>query len=588
VILGSRYWRWAAISLVAAVAIGNVLFYLPQVVDDAFIYFRYAEQWAAGEGLVYNVGQRVEGFSSFPWVALLAIGAVVGVNLVTWSKILGVASLAALLVGQYRFARERIGLGDGPGWRRLLPYAAPLATACCSYVMSWGIYGLETPLYLALLVWSAVVLGRYVDRPSPRRLAVAGAVCGAFGLSRPEAPLMLAAITGALALTAPASSLRDRAVRIATGIAPAVAVFAAYLTFRLFYFGLLFEHPYYAKTSGQWDLANLRALVSDGAAPAEIALVLGGVAIAAAAAWRRRDAIVVAVAAANAVFAARVHIDWMPNMRFWLPLFVLVPHAWLWAIAALGAPAERAGPAGRVARRLLAAAAVAVLALTMVHQVRMDMRYTIFSYRARGSKRWVKPKMLALWRDTWRCLHHEWPDYVYKQDKLNMGMITQVYRLIESDARPLEETWFIGPDIGMVGYLTPVNVWEPAALFTPDVRTKGQEFKLHHKITPELLAAAVDRPVAMTELFDRTWTDLIRKDPVLSQRFEPTYGWSYLRERGAPPPSREQILARYRYALSKFPSSYYVMLLHGSALGAELDRRATIVETGTAPPAPPR
>src|SRR5262245_49032609 len=35
--------------------------------DDAFISFRYARNWAEGQGLVWNPGERVEGYTNFLW-----------------------------------------------------------------------------------------------------------------------------------------------------------------------------------------------------------------------------------------------------------------------------------------------------------------------------------------------------------------------------------------------------------------------------------------------------------------------------------------------------------------------------------------
>src|SRR4051794_37248022 len=42
-------------------------------IDDAYISFRYAENLASGHGLVYNLGERVEGYTNFLWVVLLAL-----------------------------------------------------------------------------------------------------------------------------------------------------------------------------------------------------------------------------------------------------------------------------------------------------------------------------------------------------------------------------------------------------------------------------------------------------------------------------------------------------------------------------------
>lgn len=41
------------------------------MIDDAFISFRYADNLAAGKGLVLNPGQRVEGISNLLWTVSL-------------------------------------------------------------------------------------------------------------------------------------------------------------------------------------------------------------------------------------------------------------------------------------------------------------------------------------------------------------------------------------------------------------------------------------------------------------------------------------------------------------------------------------
>ena len=35
--------------------------------DDAFISFRYAKHWSEGHGLVYNIGEWVEGYTNLLW-----------------------------------------------------------------------------------------------------------------------------------------------------------------------------------------------------------------------------------------------------------------------------------------------------------------------------------------------------------------------------------------------------------------------------------------------------------------------------------------------------------------------------------------
>src|SRR4029434_7187421 len=66
-------------------------------IDDAFITFRYAANLVAGHGLVFNPGERVEGYSNFLWTILIAAGLRLGIDPVGASKALG-AGFAVLAV----------------------------------------------------------------------------------------------------------------------------------------------------------------------------------------------------------------------------------------------------------------------------------------------------------------------------------------------------------------------------------------------------------------------------------------------------------------------------------------------------------
>jgi hypothetical protein len=55
--------------LIGVVAALHVAFYFPRCVDDLFISLRFAESFARGDGIVFNPGERVEGYSSATWMA---------------------------------------------------------------------------------------------------------------------------------------------------------------------------------------------------------------------------------------------------------------------------------------------------------------------------------------------------------------------------------------------------------------------------------------------------------------------------------------------------------------------------------------
>jgi len=59
----ARLAPWVVFVLTAVFAIGHN-YYIQRslwIPDDAYISMRYAENFAAGKGLVYNEGERVEG-----------------------------------------------------------------------------------------------------------------------------------------------------------------------------------------------------------------------------------------------------------------------------------------------------------------------------------------------------------------------------------------------------------------------------------------------------------------------------------------------------------------------------------------------
>ena len=84
--------------VLVSVLLAQAVFYFCRTVDDCFITLRYADHLSSGHGLVYNPGERVEGFSSPLWVVLSSLGLWLGVDATLWLKLLGLTSLA-LLVG---------------------------------------------------------------------------------------------------------------------------------------------------------------------------------------------------------------------------------------------------------------------------------------------------------------------------------------------------------------------------------------------------------------------------------------------------------------------------------------------------------
>ncbi len=124
--------------------------YLRFVCDDAFISFRYAKNFIEGHGLVYNIGERVEGYTNFLWTLLLSLFMRMGFDPVVVSQVLGIwFSLATILL----LLRINRWLYPSPN---LFNYLAPLLLACCGAYAAWSTGGLETSFFTFL-----IMLGSY-------------------------------------------------------------------------------------------------------------------------------------------------------------------------------------------------------------------------------------------------------------------------------------------------------------------------------------------------------------------------------------------------------------------------------------------
>ena len=63
----NRNLGWIVLLVAMVTLTVHSLIIQPWMLDDAFISFRYAENWVSGHGPVYNAGERVEGYTNFLW-----------------------------------------------------------------------------------------------------------------------------------------------------------------------------------------------------------------------------------------------------------------------------------------------------------------------------------------------------------------------------------------------------------------------------------------------------------------------------------------------------------------------------------------
>jgi arabinofuranosyltransferase len=211
------------------------------ITDDGFIFLRVVQQIRAGNGPVFNAGQRVEAFSSPLWVAVLAVADVITPIRLEWiAVLLGLAASAGGLAMSIAGAR-RLALVERPR-AFLVPFGVVVFVAIApSWVFATS--GLETGLSFAWLGTSLWLLTDWALHP--RKLSLWCACMLGFGwLVRPELLLFSAAFLALLLVTQwHDDRWRDRA-RLVGAMA---ALPLAYQIFRMCFYGSLVANTAIAK-----------------------------------------------------------------------------------------------------------------------------------------------------------------------------------------------------------------------------------------------------------------------------------------------------------------------------------------------------
>jgi hypothetical protein len=302
--------------------------------DDAFIVFRYARNLADGLGLVFNAGERVEGFTDLLWVLWTSAAFALHIDPETWTHVWGIAAYggAILLLGldHLRLARRL----SAPEWAWI-----PVAAFAAAAHGDWGIWatsGLETSALTFLFVAGYVVLAAGV--PDSRSALFAGVIFGLATLLRPDGALL--AVAGGVFVVV-------RARRAGPALAYAggfLALGVPAQVFRIVYYGTFVPNTYWAKSANlPWWSQGLVYLRLYGEKYG--VLVLGPVLVLVAILTLRRDesarrasftsqwtprvALAATFAAAYTIYVVRVGGDFMyarvliPATPFYLVLFEL-------------------------------------------------------------------------------------------------------------------------------------------------------------------------------------------------------------------------------------------------------------------------
>jgi len=231
----SRYRRYARASSVAAMTWVVVLsltgaWRLSWLCDDAFISFRYARNLVEGHGLVFNIGERVEGYTNFLWTVLMAAGVMARVHPGQLAIVLGLAAFGCALALSWRVAMALSSRRSPP----TVSIAAVLLGGSYTFA-SYATSGLETMLGATLVLLS-------VERALRHWPLAAGLAGVAAVWTRPDHAIFYFGLAAAMALE------RARRRELLRFFAPFGLIYVPYFLMRWAWYGELLPNTFHAKS----------------------------------------------------------------------------------------------------------------------------------------------------------------------------------------------------------------------------------------------------------------------------------------------------------------------------------------------------
>lgn len=225
------------------------------VVDDAYINFRIVENFLAGNGLTYNIDERIESGTSFLWTLLLAALRWLlrpwSVDLPWLSVYAGIVSgVIALAVASLASIRFHDRATPRTGFHVWAP-AGSLVVLAVKPFREFIASGLEMGLILFWIALSALVLSAAEDWRHRRRALVGGAVLMGLGpLVRPDLAVLALFMLIAFSL----SQWPDWR-RMLTVVGSAAAIPVTVQVWRMGYYALLVPNTALAKEAfdTRWD-----------------------------------------------------------------------------------------------------------------------------------------------------------------------------------------------------------------------------------------------------------------------------------------------------------------------------------------------
>ena len=211
------------------------------MLDDAFISFRYAENFSDGHGLVFNVDEKpIEGYSNFLWTILLAGCFTLGFDTSSSAQTLGIVCGTVILATMFVILKAQ----------KCNSFGRSLALLTLATAPAFGVYaisGMETILFtLVLLVFA---YGFYMEESGRWTIPVSAVCAPMVVMTRPEGIILISVFVLYRLFRLMSNETSANKKWTVMWLAIVVGTVMSFYVWRFLYYGYLFPMPVYAKVT---------------------------------------------------------------------------------------------------------------------------------------------------------------------------------------------------------------------------------------------------------------------------------------------------------------------------------------------------
>jgi hypothetical protein len=290
--------------------------------DDSFISYRYAKNLFEGLGLVYNSGERVEGYTNFLWILVSYLSLCLELEPIHFTQSISLLAQAATLWLVYKLGIH----GSGSHLRGLI---APILLAGHVTFLVYPMTGMETTFFTALVTLAFYLYRRQVYRSWAGTLILIATLLG-LGLTRFDGFVLVFILASYPVL------VQRKVKSTIPALALSLVGLLAYNIWRSSYYPTLLPNSFHAKidlslSSMLQGLRYMARYVTEGG---QLTAVLAALPFAL---GRSADRTwhLAWVVLAHFAYVTVVGGDWMPHFRFLLPvlpLFYLLSQEGIWQV----------------------------------------------------------------------------------------------------------------------------------------------------------------------------------------------------------------------------------------------------------------